>query len=74
MVTNRLYRSTIARFLRTRRNYPLYPHRLAQPLAEFLAVLAEVSSAVGDELSDARWNEAAIALRRAAESVAAIAR
>jgi hypothetical protein len=62
------------RMLVTRRRYPLLPHRLLRPAAEFVKELGEVALAVGRELSDRRWTEAGDALLRAAALVREAAR
>lgn len=53
-------------FLRTRRNQPLNPNRLLQPIADALQQFAELAQAVSDVVDDARWPEAAEAFERAA--------
>jgi hypothetical protein len=54
-------------FLKTRRNQPLNPSKLMQPIADALQQFAEYAHAIADVVDDARWPEAAAAFERAAE-------
>jgi len=50
------------RWLRTRRNYPLEPHKFVWPIVESLRMSAELCDAIARELDSSRWREAADAL------------
>jgi hypothetical protein len=62
------------RVIRSRRRYPLLPHKMLRPLVAFVRELGELSLGVGTELCDERWQKAGAALIRAAELLADAAR
>lgn len=53
------------RKLVTRRNQPIQPHRLMEPLIEMLGEWCETFHGVGHLLDDKRWTEAADTIERA---------
>jgi hypothetical protein len=59
--------SSPMRFLRSRRNMPMLPHRFVAPLAAMVREMSEVAQGIAREFDDPAWKKSAEVLAHVAE-------